>query len=113
MIGADPAVRFRRSHCPEVADLITRSDRRTPRHFGSEVFPSPVLQQIADETGARYVEELRDDDSPARTGIPITVTSDYGVRLQDVHGALGGDITPFDSFDVENLRSGDTSHYRY
>jgi hypothetical protein len=28
-------------------------------------------------------------------------------------GALGGDTTPFDSFDVENLRSGDTSHYRY
>ncbi len=36
--------------------------------FGSEVFPSPVLEQIAAETGARYDTDLRDDDLPGRPG---------------------------------------------
>ncbi|MGH9188969.1 MAG: metal ABC transporter substrate-binding protein [Acidimicrobiales bacterium] len=36
--------------------------------FGSEVFPSPVLEQIGRETGVRYVDVLRDDDLPGRPG---------------------------------------------
>jgi hypothetical protein len=28
-------------------------------------------------------------------------------------GALGGDITPFDHFDVTNVQGGDTANYRY
>jgi hypothetical protein len=27
-------------------------------------------------------------------------------------GALGGDVTPFESFDVTNLQNGDTANYR-
>jgi ABC-type Zn uptake system ZnuABC Zn-binding protein ZnuA len=30
--------------------------------FGSEVFPSKVLEEIGKETGVRYVDTLRDDD---------------------------------------------------
>jgi ABC-type Zn uptake system ZnuABC Zn-binding protein ZnuA len=41
-----------------------------PVIFGSEVFPSDVLQQIADETGARYEDTLRDDDLPGEPGDP-------------------------------------------
>lgn len=36
--------------------------------FGSEVFPAPVLEQVAAETGATYVDELRDDDLPGDPG---------------------------------------------
>ena len=36
--------------------------------FGSEVFPSPVLEQIGKETGVRYVDVLRDDDLPGEPG---------------------------------------------
>jgi ABC-type multidrug transport system fused ATPase/permease subunit len=38
--------------------------------FGSEVFPSAVLEQIAAETGARYEDTLRDDDLPGEPGDP-------------------------------------------
>ena len=36
--------------------------------FGSEVFPSPVLEQIGKETGVRYIDVLRDDDLPGEPG---------------------------------------------
>ena len=39
-----------------------------PAIFGSEVFRSPVLQQIGREAGVTYVDELRDDDLPGRPG---------------------------------------------
>ncbi len=44
--------------------------RTFPAIFGSEVFPSPVLEQIAAETGATYVDDLRDDDLPGEAGDP-------------------------------------------
>ena len=43
-------------------------ERGVPDVFGSEVFPSGVLEQIADETGARYEDTLRDDDLPGEPG---------------------------------------------
>jgi hypothetical protein len=36
--------------------------------FGSEVFPTPVLEAIAEETGARYVADLSDDALPGAPG---------------------------------------------
>ena len=37
--------------------------------FGSEVFPSPVTEQIAREAGATFVE-LRDDEPPGEEDSP-------------------------------------------
>ena len=42
--------------------------RSVPAIFGSEVFPSPVLEQIGREAGVEYVDVLRDDDLPGRAG---------------------------------------------
>jgi ABC-type Zn uptake system ZnuABC Zn-binding protein ZnuA len=115
VIGAIQPSDFADPTPQEVADLIDQiRQENIPAIFGSEVFPSPVLQQIADETGARYIDQLRDDDLPGENGDPDH--SYFGLMVFDFKtfmGALGGDTTPFDSFDVENLRSGDTSHYRY
>ena len=36
--------------------------------FGSEVFPSAVLEEIGRATGARYEDTLRDDDLPGAPG---------------------------------------------
>ena len=36
--------------------------------FGSEVFPSPVLEAIGREANVRYVDTLRDDDLPGAPG---------------------------------------------
>ncbi len=39
-----------------------------PAIFGSEVFPSPILDQIAKELGAVFVDSVRDDDLPDLLG---------------------------------------------
>jgi ABC-type Zn uptake system ZnuABC Zn-binding protein ZnuA len=115
VIGAIQPSDFADPTPQEVADLIDQiREEDIPAIFGSEVFPSPVLQQIADETGARYIDQLRDDDLPGENGDPDH--SYFGLMVFDLTtfmGALGGDTTPFDSFDVQNLQPGDTTHYRY
>ncbi len=63
-----------------------------PAIFGSEVFPSDVLAQIAEETGATYVDDLRDDDLPGEPGEPGH--SYVGMMARNVSiivRALGGD----------------------
>ena len=59
---ADPSPR-------EVVRLIEQIRReKVPSVFGSEVFPSPVLEQIAREAKSRYVDKLRDDELPGKPG---------------------------------------------
>jgi ABC-type Zn uptake system ZnuABC Zn-binding protein ZnuA len=75
-----------------------------PAIFGSEVFPNPVLEQIAAETGATYVDDLRDDDLPGEAGDPNH--SYLGLMVFDLRtivGALGGDPAAFGDVDVTNL----------
>jgi manganese/iron transport system substrate-binding protein len=114
IIGAIQPSDFADPTPQEVADLIDQIEREhVPAIFGSEVFPSPVLQQIASETGASYVDDLRDDDLPGENGDPDH--SYLGLMVSDFRsfmGALGGDVTPFDDVDVTNLRGGDTANYR-
>ena len=113
VIGAIQPSDFSDPTPQEVADLIDQiRAEHVPAIFGSEVFPSPVLQQIADEAGAQYIDDLRDDDLPGDNG--DADHSYFGLMVFDFKtfmGALGGDVTPFDSFDAENLQPGDTSHY--
>ncbi len=74
-----------------------------PAIFGSEVFSSPVLEQIARETNAVYVDDLRDDDLPGGPGDPDH--SWLGLMLFDyitMTDALGGDATA-----LRNVEAGD------
>ncbi len=115
IIGAIQPADFADPTSQEVAALIDQiRTEHVPAIFGSEVFPSPVLEQIAQETGATYVDSLRDDDLPGENGDPEH--SYFGLMVFDFEtfmGALGGDVTPFDAFDTANLQSGDTANYRY
>jgi ABC-type Zn uptake system ZnuABC Zn-binding protein ZnuA len=53
----------------EVADLIEQiKSEGVPVIFGSEVFPSAVLETIGAEAGVRYEDSLRDDDLPGAPG---------------------------------------------
>ena len=53
----------------EVVTLIEQINAEgVPTIFGSEVFPSDVLEEIANETGVRYEDSLRDDDLPGQPG---------------------------------------------
>ncbi len=105
---ADPAPQ-------EVADLIDQIRREhIPAIFGSEVFPSPVLEQIAAETGASYVDDLRDDDLPGEAA--DRDHSYLGLMVFDFNtivGALGGDPSVLDGIDVSNLPGGASADYRY
>ena len=69
VIGAIQVSDFEDPTPKEVASLIDQvRDADVPAIFGSEVFPSPVLEQIGKEAGARYVDVLRDDDLPGAPG---------------------------------------------
>jgi len=114
IIGAIQPADFAEPTPREVAKLIDQIKReKVPAIFGSEVFPSPVLAQISKETGARYIDDLRDDDLPGASG--DTAHSYIGLMTFDFRsfmGALGGDIAPFDSIDVRNLTGERTATYR-
>ena len=76
----------------EVARIVEQvKATHVPAIFGSEVFPSPVLEQIARETGAQFVDKLRDDELP---GDPSAANHTYvGLMVEDVQlmtQALGG-----------------------
>src|SRR3954469_8144077 len=69
VIGAIQVSNFEEPRPRQVAQLIDQIKReKVPAIFGSEVFPSEVLSQVAKETGVRYVDRLRDDDLPGRPG---------------------------------------------
>jgi len=69
--------------------------------FGSEVFPSPVLRRIADETGVEYVDDLRDDDLPGAPGDPEhSWLGLMQVNIVTIVEALGGDAGPVAALDV-------------
>ncbi len=69
VIGAIQPENFEDPTPKEVAELIDQvKAEQVPAIFGSEVFPSKVLEQIGKEAGVRYVDVLRDDDLPGAPG---------------------------------------------
>jgi ABC-type Zn uptake system ZnuABC Zn-binding protein ZnuA len=88
-----------------VADLIGQVEAEgVPAIFGSEVFPSPVLEQIGREAGIRYVDVLRDDDLLGEPGDPEH--SWFGLMRANfvtMTDALGGDPTALEALDVRNV----------
>jgi ABC-type Zn uptake system ZnuABC Zn-binding protein ZnuA len=75
-----------------VIDLIRTLD--VPVVFGSEVFPTPVLETIAEETGAEYVADLSDDVLPGEPGSPEHTYLELMRRnAHAIVDALGGDAS--------------------
>jgi ABC-type Zn uptake system ZnuABC Zn-binding protein ZnuA len=95
VLGAVQPSSFDEPSPREVAALVEQIDElEVPAVFGSEVFPSPVLAQIAAETGADYVDDLRDDDLPGAPGDPdhswfALMQFNFVTMIE----ALGGDAT--------------------
>jgi len=117
VVGAIQPSDFAEPTPQEVVALIEQIRAEDlPAIFGSEVFPSPVLEQIAGETGTTYVDDLRDDDLPGEAGDPDH--SYLGLMVFDfrtIVRALGGDPSAFDEVDTENLpvEGGGAGGYRY
>lgn len=71
VIGAVQPKNFEDPTPQEVAGIIDQvRSTGVPTIFGSEVFPSSVLEEIGRATGARYEDTLRDDDLPGEPGDP-------------------------------------------
>ncbi len=111
VIGAIQPSSFSEPSAKEVAALITQiKAEKVPAIFGSEVFPSKILEQIGKETSARYVDKLRDDELPGSKGDKNH--SYVGLMVEDVQimtSALGGDPKAMESIDTMNVTGSDTS----
>lgn len=106
VVGAMQVSSFGDPSPREVTRLIDQvRETGVPAIFGSEVFPSPVLARISEETGVRYVDDLRDDDLPGQPGDPEH--SYLGLMRFDLRTmvrSLGGDPTALAAVDVSDVR---------
>jgi len=105
VIGAIQPADFSEPSAQEVAGLITQlRQEKVPAIFGSEVFPSPILDQIAREAGTNFVDQLRDDDLPGEPG--EAKHSYLGLIVEDVRimaENLGGKPELIAGFDTSNV----------
>jgi ABC-type Zn uptake system ZnuABC Zn-binding protein ZnuA len=105
VIGAVQPSNFEDPQPREIARIIDQvRETGVPVVFGSEVFPSQVLEQIAKETGARYEDTLRDDDLPGEPGDPEhswlgLMRYDYVTMIE----ALGGSAERLEALDVSDV----------
>ena len=104
IIGAVQPSDFSEPSPREVASLVEQIRAAgVPAIFGSEVFPSEVLEVIADEAGAVQVSTLRDDDLPGEPGdAENTLVAMLVENVRTMTTALGGDATALAGFDVRD-----------
>ena len=113
VIGAVQPSSFTEPRPREVARLIDQLRReRLPAVFGSAVFPSPVLRQIAREAETKFIGSLRDDDLPGDAGDPNH--SYTGMMLENIRTivtALGGSADALTAVDPAPV-AGHHARYR-
>jgi ABC-type Zn uptake system ZnuABC Zn-binding protein ZnuA len=103
VVGAIQMADFQEPSPGEVARLIDQvRTEGLPAIFGSEVFPSPVLEHIGREAGVRYIDVLRDDDLPGEPGdrehsLLELLRRNYVVITE----ASGGDASALESLDLQ------------
>ncbi len=105
VVGAIQPSSFEEPTPKEIANLIRQvREENVKAVFGSEVFPSPVLEQIGKETNAKYIDVLRDDDLPGEPGDPehswMGLMRFNFVTLIE---ALGGDASALKALDVSDV----------
>ena len=113
VIGAVQPSDFADPSPKEVMRLIDQIRKeKIPAVFGSEVFPSPVLAQIAKEAKSRYIDKLRDDELPGKPGDPRH--SYIGMMIENMTimvEALGGSTEPLKKVDPAPV-AGSHADYR-
>ena len=102
VVGAIQPKNFSDPTPQEVAQLIEQVKAQGVKViFGSEVFPSKVLEEIGSEAGVRYEDSLRDDDLPGAPGEAEhswlgLMRYDYATMIR----GLGGTTTNLDAINV-------------
>jgi ABC-type Zn uptake system ZnuABC Zn-binding protein ZnuA len=97
--GALQAVNFAEPSAAELRSMVGQVQAaRVPAFFGSEVFPTSVLEQVASESGVDYVGNLSDDKLPGEPGSPEH--SYVGMMTENIRlivDGLGGDASALDT----------------
>ena len=105
VVGAIQPSSFDEPTPKEIAALILQVKKLGVKAiFGSEVFPSPVLEQIGLESDVRYVDVLRDDDLIGKPG--DKEHSWLGLmrfNFVTIVEALGGDASALKLIDVQDV----------
>ena len=102
VIGAVQPKNFSDPSPAEVAGLIEQvKSEGVPTIFGSEVFPSKVLEEIGQAAGVRYEDSLRDDDLPGAPGEAEhswlgLMKYNYATMIR----GLGGDPSTIEALDI-------------
>ena len=106
VIGAIQPADFSDPSPREMARLIDQLKAASvPAIFGSEVFPSKILDQIGKEAGVKFISTLRDDDLPGEEGDPEHTY--IGMMLENVRtmaAVLGGDASALIGIDPGNQK---------
>ena len=104
VIGAIQPQSFEEPSTKDIADLIEQvKTEKVKAIFGSEVFPSPVLEQIGKEAGVRYVDVLRDDDLLGKPGDEEHSWADLmKFNYVTMVEALGGDASALEKFNTKS-----------
>lgn len=102
VVGTIQAADLAEPSAAEVAAMVGQIEEAgVPAFFGSEVFPSDVLETLSAETGAEYVGDLSDDRLPGEVG--DAEHSYVGMMVANVRlmvEALGGDPSALDDLDA-------------
>ena len=110
VIGAVQPSDFAEPSAREVAELIDLvRELGLPAVFGSEEFPSDVLETIAREGKTTFIDKLADDDLPGEQGDPEH--SYLGLMRQNMQimiPALGGNADAFADVDVSLVFEGES-----
>ncbi len=108
VIGAVQPSNFSQPSVREVAELIDQvKELGLPAVFGSEVFSSDVLEAIASEADAQFIDDLADDDLPGKPGDPgHTYLGLMKQNLAAMIPALGGDASAVTGLDIRNVFDG-------
>ncbi len=104
VVGAIQPSDFAEPSAQEVVQIIEQlKTLKVPVIFGSEVFPSPVLEQISKETGAKFEDQLSDDAPPGEIDAPEHTY--IGMVVEDMRimfSSLGGNADNTTTIKVEN-----------
>jgi len=101
VVGALQAVDFAEPSASEMRNMVSQvRAARVPAFFGSEVFPTTVLEQVATDSGVSYVGNLSDDKLPGNPGDPQhTYLGMMAANVRYIVEGLNGDASAIDAVD--------------
>lgn len=101
VVGALQAVDFAEPSATEMRTMVGQVQAAgVPAFFGSEVFPTSVLEQVASESGVAFVGNLSDDKLPGEEGDPQHgYLGMMAANVRAIVEGLGGDPAALDTVD--------------